>query len=132
MNTRLSKLFQIVAAVALLQLGVTGAMAAGMEISDNKIDWAALNPDLKGATFVKSSEQCLECHEEYMRTFALTKMGMALPNGGCESCHGPMSKHLDAPRQKPALVVSQKTFHPIRAMPFAQLAIKVVSSCIGK
>ena len=107
MNTKLLKLFQIVAAVALLQLGVTGAMAG--DTSNNTIDWAALNPDLKGATFVKSSDQCLECHEEYIRTFAMTKMGRTLPGGGCESCHGPMSKHLDAPRQKPALVVSQKT-----------------------
>ena len=70
------------------------------------VDWEALNPALKGATFVNSSEKCVECHEEYMRTFGMTKMGRTLPNGGCENCHGPMSKHLDAPRQEPPLVVS--------------------------
>ena len=91
-----------VVTVILLQLGVTEAIAEDKVI----IDWEALNPDIKGATFVKSSEKCLECHEEYIRTYAMTKMGRTLPNGGCESCHGPMSKHLDAPRQKPALVVS--------------------------
>ncbi len=107
-----ARYFNLVAAAILLQLGITGVMAEGMKISNNKIDWAALNPDLKGATFVRSSTECLECHEEYIRTFSLTKMGMALPNGGCESCHGPMSKHLDAPRQKPALVVSQKNLPP--------------------
>lgn len=70
------------------------------------VDWAALNPAVKGATFVNSSEKCVECHEEYMRTFAMTKMGRTLPDGGCESCHGPMSKHLESPRQEPPLVVS--------------------------
>lgn len=72
----------------------------------SKLDWAALNPDLDGATYVNSSAKCVECHEAYMRTFAMTKMGRNLPQGGCESCHGPMSKHLDAPRKKPALAVS--------------------------
>jgi len=78
-----------------------GGIAVGKDV-----DWESINPAVKGATFVNSSKKCVECHEEYMRTFALTKMGMALPNGGCESCHGPMSKHLDAPRQEPPLVVS--------------------------
>ena len=109
MNTRFLELFKIAAAVTLLHLGVTGAMAADKA---KEIDWAALNPDITGATFVKSSDECLECHEEYMRTFAMTSMGRSLPNGGCESCHGPQSKHLDAPRQKPALVVSQKNLTP--------------------
>jgi DmsE family decaheme c-type cytochrome len=98
---------QVVTAI-LLQLGVTGAMAEDKGI----IDWAAINPDVKGATFVKSSKKCVECHEKYIQTFVTTKMGMALPDGGCESCHGPMSKHLDAPRQKPVLVVSQKNITP--------------------
>jgi len=109
MNTRFLELFKIAAAVTLLYLSVTGVMAADKA---KEIDWAALNPDIKGATFVKSSTECLECHEDYMRTYALTKMGRSLPSGGCESCHGPMSKHLDAPRQKPALVVSQKNLTP--------------------
>lgn len=109
MNTRFLKRYQIVAAAILLQLCATGAMAADKA---KEVNWAAFNPDITGATFVESSTECLECHEEYMRTFAMTSMGRSLPNGGCESCHGPMSKHLDAPRQKPALVVSQKNLTP--------------------
>ena len=90
-----------------LPLVITAAMLFHMGTATGKdVDWEALNPALKGATFVNNREKCMECHEEYIRTFALTKMGMALPNGGCESCHGPMSKHLDAPRQEPPLVVS--------------------------
>jgi len=108
MNTRYFKLHLMVAATILLQLSATNAIAEDKGI----IDWAAINPDVKGATFVKSREKCVECHEEYIRTFVTTKMGMALPDGGCESCHGPMSKHLDAPRQKPVLVVSQKNLTP--------------------
>lgn len=107
---RLSHLrLHLAAATAILVSVVNfGAQAEDKGI----IDWAALNPDIQGATYVNSSEQCLECHEEYIRTYAQTKMGRSLPNGGCESCHGPMSKHLDAPRQKPALVVSQKNISP--------------------
>ena len=108
MNIRLFKLHLLVVTAILLQLGVSKAIAEDKGL----IDWEALNPDIKGATFVKSSKECVECHEEYMRTYAMTKMGRALPDGGCESCHGPMSKHLDAPRQKPALVISQKNIAP--------------------
>ena len=108
MNTWHLKLYLMVAAAMLLELGTTGAIAA----DKGKVDWAALNPEIQGATFVNSSEKCVECHEEYIRTYAQTKMGRTLPDGGCESCHGPMSKHLDAPRKKPALVVSQKKLTP--------------------
>ena len=102
MNIRFFKLHLLVVTAILLQLGVTKALAE----DKGKVDWEALNPDIKGATFVKSSTECVECHEEYIRTYAMTKKGRTLPEGGCESCHGPMSKHMDAPRQKPALVVS--------------------------
>src|SRR3990172_9764363 len=108
MNIRLFKLHLLAVTAVLLQLGMTGAKAEDKGL----IDWEAINPAIKGATFVKSSTECLECHEEYIRTYAMTKMGRALPDGGCESCHGPMSKHLDAPREEPPLVVSQKTITP--------------------
>ena len=110
MNTRLFRFCPIVITALLLQLGAVGTMAG--DPGNSKIDWEALNPDIKGATYTKSSSECVECHEEYIRTYAMTKMGRALPDGGCESCHGPMSKHMDAPRQKPALVVSQKNLTP--------------------
>ena len=121
MKIKYFKLYQMIITAMLLQCSFTGAIAADKGI----IDWAALNPNVKGATFVNSSEKCLECHEEYIRTFAITKMGRSLPNGGCESCHGP--KHLDAPRQKPALVVSmneEKTdFNPNPLNPEQRSAI---------
>ena len=79
---------------------------SGIASAGTDVDWASLNPALKGATFVKSSAKCVQCHQEYIRKFAQTKMGRTLPNGGCEDCHGPMSKHLEAPRQQPPLVVS--------------------------
>ena len=70
----------------LFLLGISASYAADRS---KEIDWEALNPDIKGATYVNSSEECVECHEDYMRTYALTKMGRNLPSGGCESCHGP-------------------------------------------
>jgi DmsE family decaheme c-type cytochrome len=97
MKRLFSNLPLVFAAAMLLHMGTSRA---------GDVDWEALNPAIKGATLVNSSEQCVECHEEYMRTFGMTKMGRTLPSGGCESCHGPMSKHLDAPRQEPPLVVS--------------------------
>lgn len=102
MNTRYFKLYLMVAATILLQLGATNVVAGDRAY---EVDWAAFNPEIKGATYVNSSEKCLECHEEYMQRFAINQHGINLMQK-CESCHGPMSKHLDAPRRKPALVVS--------------------------
>jgi len=97
MNNRFCYSQLAVATVMLFHLGVTEA---------KDIDWEALNPEINGATYTNESGECLECHEEHMRTFAMTKHGRSLPQGGCESCHGPMSKHMDAPRRKPALLVT--------------------------
>ena len=101
MNRRFFKLHLMVAATILLQVGMTGAIAEDKGI----VDWEALSPDIKGATFVKSSPECVECHEEYMQDFAINKHGINLIQD-CDSCHGAMSKHMDAPRRKPALVVA--------------------------
>ena len=98
MTIRLCKI--LVAVAILFQPAITGAA--------EKVDWGALNPEVKGATNTNNSGECLECHEEFMQTFTYSKHGRALPNGGCESCHGPMSKHMDEPRREPALVVSMK------------------------
>jgi len=107
MKSKTCMLRLAVAIVLLFQVGLSEA--AQTRSSMTEADWAALNPEVKGATFVKSSSECRECHQEYMDRYAMSRMGRTLADGGCESCHGPMSKHLDAPKRKPALVVSQKS-----------------------
>jgi len=64
------------------------------------VDWVALNPAFKGATFVNDRKTCFECHEEEMRTYDHTVHAASLtfapgsPEGGdCETCHGPRSQH---------------------------------------
>jgi DmsE family decaheme c-type cytochrome len=67
------------------------------------VEWVALNPQFAGATFVNDRAACLECHEDTMRTYEHTLHAAALDfasgisGGGCESCHGPRSKHLEDP-----------------------------------
>jgi DmsE family decaheme c-type cytochrome len=102
MNRKLFRLALIITGVIPLQF------AAGLVQAGEPVNWEALNPEIEGATYTDDSQQCLECHEDFMRTFAYSKHGRALPKGGCESCHGPMSKHMDQPRREPALVVSMK------------------------
>lgn len=58
-------------------------------------------PQIAGATFVGSSE-CQQCHSEVTHKFAgathanLKAQGDNAKNIGCESCHGPGSKHVEA------------------------------------
>ena len=85
-------------------------------VNAGSIDWATLMPDLSDATYVKDDQKCLECHEEYMEPYSKTihakTFKFAARNDseglGCENCHGPLSKHLDAPKKSPPLVVSFK------------------------
>lgn len=72
---------------------------------------------MQGAQYVGSKE-CAQCHEEKVRTFGgathakLLASGENAKNVGCESCHGPGSKHVQSggesgtiinPRQSPAM-----------------------------
>lgn len=67
------------------------------------VDWVALNPEFAGATFVNDTETCAACHTEYMEPYGRTKHAKAFAvsptaaTGGCESCHGPRSKHVEDP-----------------------------------
>lgn len=80
------------------------------------VDWATLNPELSDATYAKDDQKCMECHEEHANLYEKTAHSKAFKYNprsggdgiGCENCHGPMSKHLDAPKKRPALVVSLK------------------------
>lgn len=80
------------------------------------IDWTKLNPELSDATYVKDDKKCVECHEEFMAAYDKTAHAKAFKYNSktgmegidCEICHGPMSKHLDAPRKTPPLLVPFK------------------------
>jgi DmsE family decaheme c-type cytochrome len=93
----------ILTAVASLMvvLSIGWAAAAGKNSLRKPIDWARVNPAFAGATFVNDAAKCRECHEDSAQTFAHTKhaqsftRGEKLPGGECETCHGPMSKHID-------------------------------------
>ena len=90
------------------------------EAEAKEVDWAAINPEMSDATYVKDVNKCLECHEDYIQVFDRTKHGRAFKTGDrnelearvCEACHGPLSKHLDASRRK-EYIVSLKTDGPL-------------------
>lgn len=77
------------------------------------VDWVKINPAFADATFVKDPEACLTCHEASMETYAGTAHAHALSLagntdvGGCESCHGPRSKHMENPTAELAITKSE-------------------------
>ena len=71
------------------------------------LDWGTLQPNLKGLPFIADSgnpadeTECLLCHEKYIQAFGKTKHAQALFDGQpgklgstCETCHGPLGRHL--------------------------------------
>lgn len=54
---------------------------------------------------------CADCHEEIVKSMALTKHGAQLDKTGavCQSCHGDVSAHLADPSARPARVFDKKT-----------------------
>ncbi len=71
-------------------------------------------PSIPGATFVGSKE-CATCHEKLVRDFRtadhakLQAKGKNAVDMGCESCHGPGSKHVEAGGGKGLIVNPKKS-----------------------
>lgn len=71
-------------------------------------------PAIPGATFV-GSDECSQCHEKTTRDFKTAdhaKLQAKGPNAvdmGCESCHGPGSKHVEAGGGKGTIVNPTKS-----------------------
>ena len=90
--------FSVIAWIVL----AVGGSAAGRPMK-KPVDWVGLNPAFAGATFVKDAEVCRECHDEDMTAYAGTTHERAFSvspppdTGDCESCHGPLSKHVEDP-----------------------------------
>jgi DmsE family decaheme c-type cytochrome len=86
--------------VATLSLVLLGAARAPKDIN-----WTALNPAYAGSEFVRDPQVCAGCHEESVTKYQHTTHARAFqanPRNAvekmdCESCHGPMSKHVDEP-----------------------------------
>ncbi|MDB6022392.1 MAG: cytochrome family protein, partial [Pedosphaera sp.] len=80
----------------------TGAVTLLLLVNScSTVDRAAVEPlQIEGATYV-GDKACLDCHEKINRAFPASpharlhsdNTGMA-GWGGCESCHGPASKHV--------------------------------------
>ncbi len=66
-------------------------------------------PTIEGAELVNEDELCLQCHDAYTTSYAEN----VHRGDGCESCHGPASKHLETRGKEPGTIFSFKTADPL-------------------
>jgi predicted CXXCH cytochrome family protein len=86
-----------------LMVGLTGTLAVVVLSSCSTIERTVVAPPMiEGATFA-GNKACYECHTNYTRHFAASAHGRVhAPDAqmkdqtGCESCHGPGSRHIAA------------------------------------
>jgi|CXWL01.1.fsa_nt_gi predicted CXXCH cytochrome family protein len=77
-------------------ISVWGLLLVGCVLTDRTV---VVPPQVSGATFV-GSKQCSECHEGVTGQFHDTTHSHLIASGakgqelGCESCHGPASRHV--------------------------------------
>jgi DmsE family decaheme c-type cytochrome len=66
-------------------------------------------PKLEGAEYVKDDGLCVECHPAYGKAFA----NNVHRGDGCESCHGPASKHMETRGKEPGMIFGFKAGDPV-------------------
>ena len=64
-------------------------------------------PEIAGAKFVHNDALCQVCHKTYAESFAHN----VHRNNGCESCHGPASRHLETRGSEPGTI---RSFHQMK------------------
>jgi predicted CXXCH cytochrome family protein len=98
--------FTRIAAATILSGAIMGGLALLVE-SCSSVSGTIMAPtEIPGAHYVGNGA-CLDCHAEYVRKFAASPHARirfqkiaAGDQAGCESCHGPGSKHVESAEHK--------------------------------
>jgi predicted CXXCH cytochrome family protein len=98
--------FTRIAAATILSGAIMGGLALLVE-SCSSVSGTVMAPtEIPGAHYVGNGA-CLDCHAEYVRKFAASPHARirfqkiaAGDQAGCESCHGPGSKHVESAEHK--------------------------------